>query len=252
MADSPIDQLIDEVLGGDFDTERRAQVADEVAYQYFSKVREQAGGQLDAETAQQINSMVPIPREEKDDIMKRTNRVARRVLRPLGYKMLQVQGLDPETAEPAAARAALEAQLTPQQQAEVDAEAQRLFAQQQAEVDAEAQRLFAQVYLPEMQAALEDIGVDTRDPNTAWEQFGSDVMSRAEPPQQQSNQAPAVALGAVLGAVVVLGVSCFGRWLQRRRQQRRAGSSLGYSDEVEEVEELVSDSLQDDASAYAE
>ncbi|WIA17527.1 hypothetical protein OEZ85_014359 [Tetradesmus obliquus] len=237
MADSPIDQLIDEVLGGDFDTERRAQVADEVAYQYFSKVREQAGGQLDAETAQQINSMVPIPREEKDDIMKRTNRVARRVLRPLGYKMLQVQGLDPETAEPAAARAALEAQLTPQQQ---------------AEVDAEAQRLFAQVYLPEMQAALEDIGVDTRDPNTAWEQFGSDVMSRAEPPQQQSNQAPAVALGAVLGAVVVLGVSCFGRWLQRRRQQRRAGSSLGYSDEVEEVEELVSDSLQDDASAYAE
>uniref|UniRef100_A0A383VKN4 Uncharacterized protein n=1 Tax=Tetradesmus obliquus TaxID=3088 RepID=A0A383VKN4_TETOB len=237
MADSPIDQLIDEVLGGDFDTERRAQVADEVAYQYFSKVREQAGGQLDAETAQQINSMVPIPREEKDDIMKRTNRVARRVLRPLGYKMLQVQGLDPETAEPAAARAALEAQLTPQQQ---------------AEVDAEAQRLFAQVYLPEMQAALEDIGVDTRDPNTAWEQFGSDVMSRAEPPQQQSNQAPAVALGAVLGAVVVLGVSSFGRWLQRRRQQRRAGSSLGYSDEVEEVEELVSDSLQDDASAYAE
>lgn len=65
MADSPIDQLIDEVLGGDFDTERRAQVADEVAYQYFSKVREQAGGQLDAETAQQINSMVPIPQEER-------------------------------------------------------------------------------------------------------------------------------------------------------------------------------------------
>ncbi|WIA37742.1 hypothetical protein OEZ86_014619 [Tetradesmus obliquus] len=238
MADSPIDQLIDDVLGGDFDTERRAQVADEVAYQYFSKVREQAGGQLDAETAQQINSMVPIPQEERDDILKRTNRVARRVLRPLGYKMLQVQGLDPETAEPAAARAALEAQLTPQQQ---------------AEVDAEAQRLFAQVYLPEMQAALEDIGVDTRDPNTAWEQFGSDVMSRAEPPQQQSNQAPAVALGAVLGAVVALGVSSFGRWLQRRRQQRRGGSSVGgYSDEVEEVEELVSDSLQDDASAYAE
>jgi hypothetical protein len=104
-----------------------------------------------------------------------------------------------------------------------------------------------------MQSALEDIGVDTRDPNTAWEQFGSEVMSRAEPPQQQSNQAPAVALGAVLGAVVALGVSSVGRWLQRRRQQRRGGgSSVGYSDEVEEVEELVSDSLQDDASAYDE
>jgi hypothetical protein len=109
-----------------------------------------------------------------------------------------------------------------------------------------------QVYLPEMQAALEDIGIDTRDPNAAWEQFGSDVMSRAEQPQQQASQAPAVALGAVLGAVVALGVSSIGRWLQRRRQQRRAGSSVGYTDEVEEVEEVVSDSLQDDASAYAE
>jgi hypothetical protein len=41
----------------------------------------------------------------------------------------QVQGLDPQTAEPAAALAALQAQLSPQQQAEVDAEAQRLFAE---------------------------------------------------------------------------------------------------------------------------
>ncbi|KAF6261503.1 hypothetical protein COO60DRAFT_776088 [Scenedesmus sp. NREL 46B-D3] len=238
MADSTIDQLIDELLGGDLDAERRAQVADEVAYQYFSKVREQAGEQLDAETAQKINSMVPIPQEETDAILKRTNRVARRVLRPLGYKMLQVQGLDPQTAEPAAARAALQAQLSPQQQ---------------AEVDAEAQRLFAQVYLPEVQSALEDIGMDTRDPHAAWEQFGAEVMSRAEQPQPQTSQVPAAALGALAGAVVALGVSSLGRWVQRRRRQRRgAGSSVGYSDEVEEIEELVSDSLQDDASAYAE
>jgi hypothetical protein len=67
MAESPIDKLIDEVLGGDFDAEQRAKVADEVAYQYFSKVREQAGGELDAETAQQINSLVPIPQEDKGD-----------------------------------------------------------------------------------------------------------------------------------------------------------------------------------------
>jgi hypothetical protein len=49
------------------------------------------------------------------------------VLRPLGYKVLQVQGLNPDTVSPAAARAALEAELTPQQQAVVDAEAERLF-----------------------------------------------------------------------------------------------------------------------------
>jgi len=64
-----------------------------------------------------------------DAIFQKTNRVARRVLRPLGYKMLQVQGLDPASVSPAAARAALEADLTPEQQAAVDAEAERLFKQ---------------------------------------------------------------------------------------------------------------------------
>lgn len=64
-----------------------------------------------------------------DDIMQQTNRVVRRVLRPLGYEMLQLQGLDPATADPEAARAALQADLTPEQQAAVDAEAEQLFKQ---------------------------------------------------------------------------------------------------------------------------
>ena len=64
-----------------------------------------------------------------DAILEKTNRVARRVLRPLGYKMLQVVGLNPATVDPITARAALEADLTPQQQAAVDAEAERLFKQ---------------------------------------------------------------------------------------------------------------------------
>lgn len=62
-----------------------------------------------------------------DAILQKTNRVARRVLRPLGYKVLEVQGLNPATVSPAAARAALQAELTPQQQAAVDAETERLF-----------------------------------------------------------------------------------------------------------------------------
>lgn len=53
--------------------------------------------------------------------------MARRVLRPLGYKMLEVQGLNPASVSPAAARAALEVDLTAEQQAAVDAEAERLF-----------------------------------------------------------------------------------------------------------------------------
>lgn len=62
-----------------------------------------------------------------DAIMQQTNRVARKILRPLGYKMLELQGLNPATVNPAAARAALEQELTPEQQEVVDAEAERLF-----------------------------------------------------------------------------------------------------------------------------
>lgn len=61
--------------------------------------------------------------------MQQTNRVVRRVLRPLGYKMLQIRGLDPSTVDPETARAALQADLTPEQQAQVDAEAEQLFKQ---------------------------------------------------------------------------------------------------------------------------
>jgi hypothetical protein len=41
--------------------------------------------------------------------------------------MLEVQGLNPAAVSPAAARAALEAELNSEQQAAVDAEAERLF-----------------------------------------------------------------------------------------------------------------------------
>lgn len=73
-----------------------------------------------------------------DAILQRSNRVARRVLRPLGYKMLEVQGLNPATVSPAAARAALEADLTAEQQAAVDAEAERLFNEVRGRVQAAA------------------------------------------------------------------------------------------------------------------
>lgn len=80
--------------------------------------------------------MLPCPAVDAfaptDAILQKTNRVARRVLRPLGYKMLEVQGLNPASVNPAAARAALQADLNPQQQAAVDAEAERLFKEVRA------------------------------------------------------------------------------------------------------------------------
>lgn len=101
-----------------------------------------------------------------------------------------------------------------------------------------------QVYLPEMQSAMEAAGIDTRDPDAVWQQFGQEVMSRAEPAEEQQSQVGPLSLGIVIGAVVSLAVSSFVGWLKRRRQRRGA--------EVDEEAELASDSYQDDESAYAE
>lgn len=210
--------------------QERELAADEMAYKYFSAVRESAEDQLDPETSAQLNELVAMTQAEKDAIFQKTNRVARRVLRPLGYKMLQVQGLDPASVSPAAARAALEADLTPEQQ---------------AAVDAEAERLFKQVYVPELQAAAQDL--DLEDPDVAWEEFGRSILAR-QPLQEPKESKAAIAVpAAVAGAVVALVVSKLFGWLQRRRQRRyqeQTGSEY-YEEEV-----YGTDSAQDDASAY--
>jgi hypothetical protein len=62
---SPIDAVIDDVLGGDLGMQERQLAADEVAYAYFSKVREAAGDQLDPAVSAQLNELVAITQAEK-------------------------------------------------------------------------------------------------------------------------------------------------------------------------------------------
>jgi hypothetical protein len=62
---SPIDAVIDEVLGGDLGMQERQLAADEVAYAYFSKIREAAGDQLDPAVSAQLNELVAITQAEK-------------------------------------------------------------------------------------------------------------------------------------------------------------------------------------------
>lgn len=238
---APLDAVIDEVFGKQLGMQERQLAADEVAYSFFSSVREAAGEQMDPETSAELNRLLALSQAEKDAILQKTNRVARRVLRPLGYKVLQVQGLDPDTVSPAAARAALQAELSPQQQ---------------AAVDAEAERLFKEVYIPELQAAAED--ADVEDAETAWQQFGASLMARQPADTQQQNTAAIAVPAALAGAVVALVVSKVFGWLQRRRQQQRRGQQdsseqLTASEFYEEEgEELLtgSDSAQDATTAY--
>ena len=62
---SAVDLVIDEVLGGDLSTQERDRMADEMAYSYYSAVRDSAGDQLDPETAAQLNQLAAITQAEK-------------------------------------------------------------------------------------------------------------------------------------------------------------------------------------------
>jgi hypothetical protein len=64
---SPIDAVIDEVLGGDLGMQERQLMADEVAYSYFSSIREAAGDDLDSETAAELNKLVAMSQAEKGE-----------------------------------------------------------------------------------------------------------------------------------------------------------------------------------------
>lgn len=64
---SPVDAVIDEVLGGDLGMQERQLMADEVAYSYFSSIKEAAGDDLDSETAAELNRLVAISQAEKGE-----------------------------------------------------------------------------------------------------------------------------------------------------------------------------------------
>jgi hypothetical protein len=64
---SPIDAVIDEVLGGDLGMQERQLLADEVAYSYFSSIREAAGDDLDSDTAAELNKLVVMSQAEKGE-----------------------------------------------------------------------------------------------------------------------------------------------------------------------------------------
>lgn len=60
-----VDAVIDEVLKGDMDVPEREQLVDECAYQYIGSIRDQAGGSLDSNVADELNKMILISNEEK-------------------------------------------------------------------------------------------------------------------------------------------------------------------------------------------
>jgi hypothetical protein len=173
--------------------------------------------------------MLPNLLSPADAAFQQSTRVMRKILRPLGYKLLQLQGLDPSTASPEAVQAALDAPLTPQQQ---------------QEIGKKLEELYESVYEPEMKAAMAEAGLDAQDPQEPWREFEQEVLQPRR--QQQQDVFKVAAPSAIAGAVVALLVSRVFSWLKRRRQQQR------HRDAADADAMSQSDSLQDAASAYGD
>lgn len=80
-----------------------------------------------------------------------------------------------------------------------------------------------------------------------WQDFGKEVMTRQPEEPKQRSTISIAAPAAAAGALVAFGISALFGWIKRQKQQRRE-----QQEEDEYEEQLLSDSYQDDESAYAE
>lgn len=91
-------------------------MADELAYQLTLPLREGMGAD-DPNMAAALNKLAVLDNAEKQQILQQAEEATRLVLQPLAYKLLEMNGLDPDTADPQAARAVLTRNLTPHEEA---------------------------------------------------------------------------------------------------------------------------------------
>jgi hypothetical protein len=61
--------VIDDVFGKQLGMQERQLAADEVAYSFFSSVREAAGDQMDPETSAELNRLLALSQAEKGERM---------------------------------------------------------------------------------------------------------------------------------------------------------------------------------------
>jgi hypothetical protein len=62
---SPLDAVIDDVLAGDLSLSERQLAADEVAYSYFSRIRDEIGDDMDPDTSAKLNELAATSLRER-------------------------------------------------------------------------------------------------------------------------------------------------------------------------------------------
>lgn len=69
---APVDAVIDDVFGKQLGMQERQLAADEVAYSFFSSVREECGDQMDPETSAELNRLLALAQSEKGETFSHT------------------------------------------------------------------------------------------------------------------------------------------------------------------------------------
>jgi hypothetical protein len=211
---SPIDVVIKQEFFQDDEEQKsaRRRLADEMLYDLSRPLRDAEPDNQELLSA--LNDIVALPSEERDELLKQTDTIAEKLVKPLAYKILELHGLDPKTADPEAAREALRAPVTPEQQ---------------VQLQAAYSKAFDDMYGQDVADTLEQAGirVDRRDPEQVWDEFERYVKGLEEEPAEPASTSYA-AIGvpaALLGAVATVAVTQVFSWIRRRQRRHRGGRS---------------------------
>jgi len=209
---SPVDEVIRQEFFHD-DPEQKAarrRLADEMMYDLSRPLRDAEPDNEELLSA--LNDIVALPSEERDELLNQSNTIAEKLVKPLAYKVLELHGLDPKLCDPEAARQALRAPVTPEQQ---------------EQLQAAYSKAFDELYGQDVADTLEEAGirVDRRDPEQVWEEFERYVKGLEEDEVKPASTSYA-AVGvpaALIGGVVTLAVTQLFSWIRRRQRRRRRG-----------------------------
>lgn len=64
---APVDAVIDDVFGRQLGMQERQLAADEMAYSFFSSVRDSCGDEMDPETSAELNRLLALSQAEKGE-----------------------------------------------------------------------------------------------------------------------------------------------------------------------------------------
>eukprot|EP00877_Chromochloris_zofingiensis_P012292 jgi/Chrzof1/7316/Cz02g19050.t1 len=212
------DVIKQELSQNDIDPSTRSRMADDTAFAWSRPIREACPD--DKEVAAAVNDLITIPEAKKQQLWDLSDKISNKVAEAVARKQLELNGLDPSTADHEAAREVLRRPLSPQEQ---------------EALNAEYNKVVEEVYEPLVREALQDMGVEVEDDSTSklWQKFETNFNEKYGQPKAKQHHIATIAVPSVLlGALAAVGIARLVSWLKRVSKRRQPPSNDEHHNEV--------------------